>query len=58
MKVFKFLKVKVVIITIVVVLANFLAPKPVYGKSFIATAGGKLLEPVCELLVFVRRLCT
>lgn len=58
MKVFKFLKVKVVIITIIVVLVNFLAPKPVYGKSFIIQAGGILLEPVSELLVFVRRLCT
>lgn len=57
MRFFKSLKSKLIITTIVVVLFNFLFTQPVSGKSFLAQAGGKLLEPVCELLVFARRLC-
>ena len=57
MGIFKSLKNKVIIVTIVVVLFNFLFARPVSAKSFLAQAGGKLLEPVCELLIFARRLC-
>ena len=57
MGIFKSLKNKVIIITIVVVLFNFLFAQPVSAKSFLAQAGGKLLEPVCELLIFARRFC-
>ena len=56
MGVFKSLKNKLIILTIVVVLGNFLFAKPVSAKSYLAQAGGKLLEPVCELLIFARRL--
>lgn len=56
MEIFRKLKNKLIIITIVVVLGNFLFAKPVSAKSFLAQAGGKLLEPVCELLIFARRL--
>ena len=56
MWIFKNLKNKLIIITIVVVLANFLFARPVSAKSYLAQAGGKLLEPVCELLIFARRL--
>lgn len=57
MGIFKNLKSKLIIITIVVVLFNFLFAQPVSAKSYLAQAGGKLLEPVCDLLIFARRLC-
>lgn len=57
MGIFKNLRNKIVIITIVVVLGSFLLSKPVSAKSFLAQAGGKLIEPIGELLVFARRLC-
>ena len=57
MGIFKSLKNKIIIITIVVVLFNFIFVQPVSAKSYLAQAGGKLLQPVCELLVFARRLC-
>lgn len=57
MEIFKNLRNKLIIITIVVVLGNFLFAKPVSAKSFLAEAGGRLLEPICELLIFARRLC-
>jgi len=54
MNFFKRIKNKVIILTIVVVLTNFVFVKPVEAKSYLVQAGGKLLEPVCELLVFTR----
>ena len=57
MKILKILKKKLVILTIVVVLTNFLMPKPVYAKSFKELKGGKLLDPICDLMVFIRRFC-
>lgn len=57
MEIYKSLKNKLILITIVVVLGNFLFAKPVSAKSYLMQAGGKLLEPVCELLIFARRLC-
>lgn len=57
MEIFKSLKNKLIILTIVVVLWNFLFAQPVSAKSYLAQAGGKLLEPVCDLLIFARRLC-
>ena len=56
MNLFKNVKNKLILITIVVILVNFLFSTPVSAKSFLATAGGKLLVPISELLVFVRRL--
>lgn len=57
MKAFKNLKKKIIILTIVVILVNFLFAQSVSAKSYLAQAGGKLLDPVCELLIFVRGLC-
>lgn len=58
MKIFKGLKFKLIVtLTIVVILVNFVLATPVSAKSFLLTAGGKLLEPICELIVFARRLC-
>ncbi len=47
---------KLVIITIVVVLCNFLFSNPVSAESKLSKAGGKLIEPICDLLIFARRL--
>ncbi len=57
MEMFKNIKSKIVIITVIVILVNFVFAKPVSAKSFLETAGGKLIQPICELFVFVRRLC-
>ena len=57
MEVFSTFKNKIIILTIVVLLANFIFAKPVSAKSFSNQGGGKLFEPICDLLIFVRRLC-
>lgn len=49
----KKLKNKLIIITIVVVLVNFLFAQPVSAKSFLSSVGGKLLEPFCDFFIFV-----
>lgn len=53
MEIFNKIKKKLIIILVVLVLVNFVFAKPVSAKSFLASAGGKLIEPICELMVFL-----
>lgn len=55
MKLIKGLKNKIILILIIIVVGNFILPKRVSAKSFLEEAGGKLLDPICELIVFIRR---
>ncbi len=56
MEILRNFKNKLIILTIVVVLFNFLFSNPVRAESKLSKAGGKLIEPICDLLIFARRL--
>ena len=49
----KKLRNKLVLAIIMIILGCFVLAKPVEAKSFLKTVGGKLLEPICDLMVFL-----